>query len=196
MKKSILDHALKIRLPITVLVILISYAVTFFVSRAERDGVGYTPQQPIAFSHKLHAGQMSIDCKYCHTEVEKSRHAGIPATDICMNCHNVARKTKPEIQKLVKFYEENKPIPWKRIHKVPDYAYFNHSVHVNKGMQCRHCHEDVATMDVVGQKHSFTMGSCLNCHRNPSEKMPDLFAGDTSKVKIKKGPENCNACHR
>ncbi len=190
MKRTALDYLLKVRLPITLFAIAASIAVTYFVTRAERDGVGYAPWQPIAFSHKLHAGQMGIDCQYCHTSVTKTRHAGIPAASICMNCHSIARKDKPEIIKLTKFFNENKPIPWKRVHKVPDYAYFNHSMHVNKGIDCRHCHGEVNKMDVVGQQHSFTMGSCLNCHRNPEAKMPELTG------KINKGPEYCNACHR
>lgn len=190
MKKAFLDHALKVRLPITVFVILASFVITFYASRSERDGVGYTPDQPINFSHKLHAGEMGIDCQYCHVGVEKGRHAVVPPVSTCMNCHSLARKDKPEIKKLTKYYEEGKPIEWKRIHKVPDYAYFNHSVHVNKGIDCASCHGDIAKMEKVGQVHSFTMASCLNCHRAPHEKMPYL------KDQVKKGPENCNACHR
>jgi len=189
MKKSSLDYTLKIRLPITLFVIAASFAITYFVGRAERDGVGYTPEQPINFSHKLHAGQMKIDCQYCHVTVEKSRFASVPSASICMNCHTIARKDKPEIIKLTEYYEQNKPIPWKRIHKVPEYAYFNHSVHVNKGIDCAHCHGNIEEMDKVGQMKSFTMASCLDCHRNAHERMPEL-------TKINLGPENCAACHR
>jgi hypothetical protein len=92
--------------------------------------------------------------------------------------------------KLFEYYDQNKRVPWKRIHKVPDYAYFNHSVHVNKGIDCENCHGDVARMEVLGQVNSFTMGSCLNCHRNSHERMPEIAA------LIGKGPENCFACHR
>jgi len=189
MNKSLLDHILRVRLPITLFIVIASFSVTYFASRAERDGIGYTPGQPINFSHKLHAGDMSIDCQYCHTAVEKSRHATIPAIATCMNCHTVARKDKPEIVKLTQYYNEGKALEWNRIHKVPDFAYFNHSVHVNRGIDCAHCHGDVKKMEVVGQMNSFTMAACLDCHRNAHERLPEL-------KEINKGPENCFACHR
>jgi len=189
MNKSLLDHILRVRLPITLFIVIASFSVTYFASRAERDGIGYTPEQPINFSHKLHAGDMSIDCQYCHTAVEKSRHATIPAIATCMNCHTVARKDKPEIVKLTQYYNEGKALEWNRIHKVPDFAYFNHSVHVNRGIDCAHCHGDVKKMEVVGQMNSFTMAACLDCHRNAHERLPEL-------KEINKGPENCFACHR
>lgn len=189
MKPSQLDYTLRIRLPIVLFIAVISFVVTFYASRAERDGVGYAPVQPIAFSHTLHAGTMSIDCKYCHTGVTVSPHATIPAVSVCMNCHAVARKNRPEIIKLTKYYEEGVALPWKRIHRVPDYAYFNHSSHVNRGIDCAQCHGRVENMDVVSQVSEFTMGACLDCHRNA----PERLAGVPN---IRKGPENCYACHR
>jgi hypothetical protein len=140
MKKSLLDYTLRVQLPIVVFVAVVSFSATYFLSRAERDGVGYAPTQPIAFSHKLHAGTMQIDCKYCHTAVTSAPNASVPAVSICMNCHTVARKNRLEIIKLTRYYEEGVALPWKRVHKVPDYAYFNHSVHVNKGIDCANCH--------------------------------------------------------
>jgi hypothetical protein len=189
MKNSLLDYILRNRLPIILFVAISSFALTYFVSRAERDGVGYAPVQPINYSHKLHAGDLQIDCQYCHVGVEKSRHAMVPAVATCMNCHTVARKDSPEIIKLTQYYNDGIALPWKRIHKVPDHAYFNHSVHVNKGIDCTACHGDVAQMEVVSQVNSFTMASCLDCHRNAQEKLPDLKG-------IKNGPDNCWACHR
>lgn len=189
MKKTVLDYTLKIRLPIILFVIALTFVITFYVSRPERDGIGYAPEQPIKFSHKLHAGDMAIDCQYCHTGVAKGRHALVPSVNICMNCHAVARKNQPEIIKLTEYYETGKPLPWKRIHKVPEYAYFNHSVHVNKGIECISCHGDVAQMEVVSQVRGFTMTACLECHRNPHEHLDYL-----EKVNI--GPDNCAACHR
>jgi hypothetical protein len=189
MKRTVLDYALKIRLPLTLFIIAVSFIITFYLSRAERDSVGYAPEQPIKFSHKLHAGQMSIDCQYCHIGVTKERHAIIPSVNICMNCHTVARKDKPEIIKLTQYYNEGKPIPWKRIHKVPEYAYFNHSVHVNKKIECATCHGDIKQMEVVNQVKAFTMTACLDCHRNPSSYLTYLN-------KVNLGPENCSACHR
>lgn len=189
MTNSAIDYLLRIRLPLTLFVAVISFAVTYFASRAERDGIGYTPEQPVNFSHQIHAGKLNIDCQYCHISVEKSRHATVPAVSICMNCHSVAKKDQPEIIKLTDYYKTGKALEWKRIHKVPDYAYFNHSVHVNKGIDCTSCHGDIAQMDKVGQMNSFTMGACLDCHRNPHEKMPYL-------KEVKNGPDNCWACHR
>jgi hypothetical protein len=189
MKRASLDYILRIRLPIVVFVALAAAVVTYYVSRAERDGVGYAPAQPVAFSHKLHAGTMRIDCQYCHTGVTVSAHAMVPPPATCMNCHSVARKTRPEIIKLTKFYEEGTAFPWKRVHRVPDYAYFNHSVHVNRGIACANCHGDVENMDVVAQVSQFTMGACLDCHRRATESLAQIPG-------IAKGPEYCWACHR
>lgn len=127
---------------------------------------GYAPKQPIAFSHKLHAGEYEIDCNYCHTGVNKSRAATIPAANICMNCHGVVKKESPEIQKIYASIENNQPIEWVRVHNLPDLAYFNHSQHVNVGgVECETCHGDIKTMEVVEQRSSLTMGWCIDCHR-------------------------------
>ena len=189
MKKSLLDHTLRIRLPLIFFIVVVVFVGTFFLSRAQRDGVGYSPVQPIAFSHKLHAGTMRIDCQYCHTGVRTSPHAMIPALSTCMNCHTITRKNKPEIIKLTKYYEEDIALPWKRVHRVPDYAYFNHSVHVNKGIDCANCHGKVEQMDGAMQVSEFTMGACLNCHRNAHTILATVPG-------IKNEPENCAACHR
>lgn len=189
MKHYELDHILKVRLPVVMFVALAAAITTYYVSRAERDGVGYAPMQPIAFSHKLHAGTMRIDCQYCHTSVTASPHATVPPVGTCMNCHSIARKIRPDIIKLTRYYEEGIALPWKRIHKVPDYAYFNHSSHVNKGIGCANCHGAVENMDVVTQVNQFTMAACLDCHRNAPERLPDVPG-------VKRGPDNCWACHR
>ncbi len=189
MKKFLLDYGIKVRLPIILFVVITAFALTYYVTYAERNNIGYQPEQPIAYSHKLHAGEMKIDCQYCHIGVEKSRVASVPAVNVCMGCHTLARMDKPEIQKLTQYYNENKPIPWKRIHRVPDFAYFNHSDHIKKGIECQSCHGDIENMEKVGQVGSFTMGSCLNCHRNAHEKFPTL-------PNLNNGPENCSACHR
>ena len=189
MKKSLLDYTLKVRVPIVLFVAACAFVATYYLSRAERDGVGYAPVQPIAFSHRLHAGMMSIDCKYCHSSVTTSPHASVPAVAVCMNCHAVARKDRPEIQKLTKFLEEGTALPWKRVHRVPDYAYFNHSVHVNRGVECVHCHGKVETMETMEQVSQFTMGACLDCHRSAPSRLASV-------KNIKRGPDKCSACHR
>ena len=193
MDKHLLDYNLKVRLPIIAFVVIAVFAITYYASYAERNSIGYTPEQPVKFSHKLHAGSMQIDCKYCHTGVDKSRAASVPSVDICMNCHTLARTDRPEIVKLTSYYKENKPLEWNRIHKVPQFVYFNHSSHVNKQIDCVNCHGDVKSMDVVGQANSFTMGACLSCHRQPEKKISNY---EEIKANLKKGPENCSACHR
>jgi len=131
---------------------------------------GYAPKQPIAFSHKIHAGDLEIDCKYCHVGVMKGKSATIPSVNICMNCHNQIKSGtvtgEGEIAKIIKAYETNKPIEWVRIHNLPDLAYFNHAQHVNVGGQeCQTCHGPIETMEVVRQHSLLTMGWCIDCHR-------------------------------
>ena len=127
---------------------------------------GYAPKQPIAYSHKLHAGQYKIDCNYCHTGAQKGKSATIPAANICMNCHGVIKKESPEIQKIYTAIEKNQPIEWIRVHNLPDLAYFNHAQHVNVGnVACQTCHGQIQEMEVVEQRSSLTMGWCIDCHR-------------------------------
>lgn len=135
---------------------------------------GYQPDQPIAFSHKLHAGQYQINCNYCHTGVYKAKSAMIPSVNICMNCHNTIKKDSPEIQKLYAAVENNKPIEWVRVHNLPDHAYFNHAQHANVGgIECQTCHGPVQEMEVVYQYAELTMGWCINCHRETAVKTED-----------------------
>ncbi|UII24786.1 c-type cytochrome [Fulvivirga maritima] len=127
---------------------------------------GYAPKQPIAFSHKIHAGQYEIDCNYCHTGVRKSRSANIPSPNICMNCHSAVKTESPEIQKIYAAIENDKPIEWVRIHNLPDLSYFNHSQHVKVGgIECQTCHGEIQEMEVVHQEALLTMGWCIDCHR-------------------------------
>ena len=195
MKNFLLDYNLKVRLPVLIFVVLTVFAVTYYASYAERNGVGYTPAQPILYSHKLHAGDLKIDCRYCHSDVDKSRHANVPSAKVCMNCHSIARKDKPEIIKLTDYYTRGVPIEWKRVHKVPDFAYFNHSVHVNKGIDCSNCHDNVAEMEVVEQVKDFSMRACIDCHRNPAVNIKNIIPGKEN-LQINTGPQNCSACHR
>ena len=176
MKKFLLDYGLKVRLPIIIFVIISTFAVTYYVSYAERNGIGYQPEQPIKYSHKIHAGDMKIDCKYCHVGVEKSRVASVPSVNICMGCHATARTDIPEIIKLKEYYDNNRPVPWKRVYKLPDFAYFNHSVHVNKGVECQSCHGDsghpsnpytsFSKFGASGVSSRLYTHACLNCHSN------------------------------
>ncbi|TAF67721.1 MAG: cytochrome C [Cytophagales bacterium] len=127
---------------------------------------GYAPTQPIAFSHKLHAGQYEIDCNYCHTGVSKGKSATIPAANVCMNCHNEIKRESPEIKKIYAAIQNDKPIEWIRVHNLPDFAYFNHAQHVVAGgLECQNCHGEVQEMEVVQQRATLTMGWCIDCHR-------------------------------
>ena len=127
---------------------------------------GYQPTQPIAFSHKLHAGEHQINCAYCHTSVYKSKSANIPSANICMNCHGQIKTESPEIKKIYRAIERKQPIQWVRIHNLPDLAYFNHSQHTQvAGLQCQTCHGPIQNMEVVYQYSALTMGWCINCHR-------------------------------
>ncbi len=148
---------------------------------------GYKPEQPIAFSHKIHAGQNGINCVYCHTSAEKGKTAGIPSLNVCMNCHSYVDEGpsgKDEIAKIyaaldydpvAKTYGDNpKPVEWVRVHNLPDLAYFNHSQHVVVGkIECQECHGEVEEMGVAEQHSPLTMGWCVNCHRETSVKVAD-----------------------
>lgn len=180
---------------------------------------GYSPKQPIAFSHKLHAGDYEIDCKYCHTGVITGKNATIPSVNICMNCHRAVKTESPQIQKIwaaadwdaetLTFGPNQKPIEWVRIHNLPDLAYFNHSQHVVVGgIECQTCHGPIETMDVVKQYSLLTMGWCVDCHRKTDikaegnayyDKLQELHNeanGKATKMKVEDiGGLECAKCH-
>ena len=129
--------------------------------------VGYAPEQPVPYSHALHAGDLGIDCRYCHTNVETAAHVEIPPTETCMNCHSKIRAQSPKLLPVRESYATGMPVPWIKVHDLPDYAYFDHSAHVNKGVGCTTCHGPVDTMPLVMQRSSLQMEWCLECHRAP-----------------------------
>lgn len=126
---------------------------------------GYAPEQPIAFPHKVHAGDNKIPCLYCHYAARTSRHAGIPPASLCMNCHATLEKQTVAIEKLKEAIAQQRPIAWVKVHNLPDFVYFNHSQHVLSGVACQRCHGPVESMDRVKQASPLTMGWCLECHR-------------------------------
>jgi len=148
---------------------------------------GYEPEQPIAYSHALHAGDMQLDCVYCHFGAEKSRHAGVPPANVCMNCHAQTKQDSSEIAKIIMAIDTNKPIEWVKVHRLPDFVYFNHSRHVNANLACQSCHGPVESMVRVKQVETMSMGWCLDCHRNP----PATSAGFALSP-----PTDCAACHQ
>lgn len=126
-------------------------------------------EQPVQFSHQHHSGGLGIDCRYCHTSVEKAASAGIPPTKTCMNCHSQIWSNSPYLEIVRASYRDDKPIKWLRVHDLPDFAYFNHSVHVKKGVGCSTCHGRVDQMPLMFQQNTLQMEWCLDCHRNPEK---------------------------
>lgn len=158
---------------------------------------GYAPEQPVPFSHKIMAGVQKIPCLYCHTGADKSRHAGIPSMNVCMNCHSMVRLDSPFIQKVRKTFNEGKNLEWNRVHMLPDFVYFSHKRHVAKGVRCETCHGDVKNMDVIQQFAPLTMGWCLDCHRGvttPPEVRAQVFPDEPTKPGPV-APIQCNTCH-
>jgi hypothetical protein len=175
---------------------------------------GYAPDQPVKFSHKVHAGQNKIDCEYCHSIASYSKSAGIPSANLCMNCHKVvtqgSRSGKFEINKITRAIESGKSIPWVRIHKLPDHAFFSHAQHVSAGkLKCVQCHGKLEEMDLVVQATDLSMGWCVNCHRRTNvdfagnryyetfaRYQEEFKAGKTKNFNVEQvGGLDCSKCH-
>jgi hypothetical protein len=170
--------------------------------------------QPVPFSHEHHVRGLGIDCRFCHTSVEKSRFAGIPPTKICMTCHSKIWTDAPLLEPVRASWRENRPLSWTRVHNLPDFVYFNHSIHVNKGVGCATCHGQIDHMPLTSQFASLQMEWCLNCHRNPEKYLRppdkvfdmsyeapsnqiDMGLAQIQKENIKVGQlTNCYICHR
>jgi hypothetical protein len=130
--------------------------------------VGYEPVQPVPYSHALHVGKLGIDCRYCHTTVEKAAMAALPPTEVCMNCHQAIFPKSAKLAEVHKSYVEGTAIPWVKVHNLPDYAYFNHSAHVQAGVGCAECHGPVQQMEAVRVVAPMNMAWCVRCHRDPT----------------------------
>lgn len=159
---------------------------------------GYSPAQPIAFPHKVHAGDNQIPCLYCHSAARTSRHAGIPPASVCMNCHSILEKQTVEIEKLKEAVDLNRPIRWVKVHNLPDFVYFNHSQHVQSGVTCQNCHGAVEKMDRIEQVSPLTMGWCLRCHREHAKMPVNDFERAALSLKQKQKPTaglDCASCH-
>ncbi len=133
--------------------------------------VGYQPTQPVPYSHALHAGELGIDCRYCHNTVEKAGFAAIPPTETCMNCHKGIRATSDKLKVVRESYLSGQPIPWVKVNDLPDYVYFNHAAHVNAAVSCVECHGNVNHMEVVSQEKPLNMAWCVQCHRSPESRI-------------------------
>ena len=132
-------------------------------------GAGVVREQPVPFSHKHHVADDGIDCRYCHTSVEDSSFAGIPSTQICMNCHSQLYADSPMLAPVRNSYTSGEPLRWARVNNLPDYVYFDHSIHINKGVGCNTCHGQINEMPLTWQSASLYMEWCLQCHRNPEQ---------------------------
>lgn len=168
-------------LQIAVAAVLIGAGITvgvtyYFTPKYTR--VGYEPTQPVPFSHKIHVGEVGLDCRYCHSFVEVSGHANVPTNQTCYNCHGPDRgqiRKESELLAAVRDAEKNgTPIQWTKVHKSPDFVYFNHSAHLNRGISCVSCHGRIDTMEVVRQAEPQSMGWCLDCHRAPEKNLRPL----------------------
>jgi hypothetical protein len=186
-------------------------AVWYWFSPSYTD-VGYMPEQPVPYSHKLHAGDLGIDCRYCHVGVERGPVAGVPPTQTCMNCHTQIKTDSLKLLPVRESWATGNPVPWVRIHKIPDFARFDHSAHVGAGVGCEECHGRIDQMPEVSQQKPLSMGWCLDCHRDPSSHLrpPELVTkmgyepqGDRvaagKEMMAKKGispPTHCSGCHQ
>jgi menaquinone reductase, multiheme cytochrome c subunit len=173
---------------------------------------GYQPVQPVAYSHKLHAGELGMNCFYCHSTVYRGAFAAIPGTETCMGCHSQVRPASPRLEKVRNSYETGEPIHWVKIHDLPDYVFFNHRAHIGAGVSCVTCHGRIDQMVEVRQEKPLNMAWCIDCHRNPAPNIrpaelvtqldwvPD---GDPAEIGRKiiaekkiNPPTNCSGCHR
>ncbi|MFO7724911.1 MAG: cytochrome c3 family protein [Oceanipulchritudo sp.] len=164
---------LKVILVLMILGVTAVAGVTYYLT-PKYSRVGYAPTQPVAYDHYLHAEQLGIDCRYCHSHVDESGHANVPDATTCMNCHSQVKKDSPLLEPIRTSYDTGEPVEWVRIHKVPDYVYFNHAVHVNRGISCLECHGEINKMTVVSHAEPLSMAFCLECHRNPEESIRPL----------------------
>jgi menaquinone reductase, multiheme cytochrome c subunit len=171
--------------------------------------IGYQPEQPVPYSHALHAGEMGMDCRYCHTVVEVSNKAAVPPAQTCMNCHATVHPKSDKLTPVREAYFENKPLRWTRVTDLPDYVYFNHSAHVTRGVGCESCHGRVDQMVKVFQAKALTMQWCLDCHRDPDANLrwPQNVTvmgykpqpGEGAEVRKQLAinpPTDCSTCHR
>lgn len=169
-------------------------AFAFLLSGSAWDrGVPLTPWQPVPFSHAHHAGELGIDCRYCHTSVDSAAAAGMPSTDVCANCHWQIWTDAGMLEPIRASWRTGVRLRWNRVHETPDYVYFEHAVHVRAGVQCAHCHGQVERMPLLYQAVDHTMQWCIDCHRDPFPHLPAQASGDQIDLA---GLTSCSTCHR
>jgi hypothetical protein len=151
------------------LLVALAWAVYELSASPYVTDVNVAKDQPVPFSHKHHVGELGLDCRYCHTAVESSSSAGMPPTQTCMTCHSQIWVNSPMLEPVRASYRDDKSIQWIRVNAVPDFVYFNHSIHVNKGVACVTCHGPVGDMPLTWRANTLQMGWCLDCHRSPEK---------------------------
>ncbi len=177
----------------------------------EYTDVGYMPEQPVAYSHAFHVGQLGLNCQYCHSNVETSSFANVPPTETCMNCHSQVKTESPKLLPVRESWASNESVEWINVHMLPDYVQFSHAIHVKNGVGCETCHGRIDQMEVVSQVEPLSMGWCIECHRQP-----ELYLRPNSEITTmglvqpadfveRNGqriideqilpPTNCSACH-
>lgn len=196
------------------LLVTLAVVVVYWPRSSYATGMGYRPAQPIPFSHAHHVGELGIDCRYCHQTVESSANAGMPSTALCMNCHSEMWTNAELLEPLRDSWRRGKRIAWQRVYDMPEYVYFNHSIHVSHGVGCTTCHGAINQMPLTAKATPMTMSWCLDCHRDPGPRLrpPDeIFATDIpadtwNRERGEKlmehygvatrGLTNCSTCHR
>jgi hypothetical protein len=192
------------------LVPVLGVGTVWYFFSPEYTDVGYQPKQPVPYSHALHVGELELDCRYCHSTVEVSPVAAIPPSNTCMNCHSLVKRDSELLAPIRESVSEGTPMRWVRVHNLPDYAYFNHSVHVHAGVGCVSCHGQINEMEVVWQAKSLSMSWCLDCHRNPAPNLrpreevtnmdwvPPRDHAEWAEMAVQnlKPPVDCSGCHR
>jgi hypothetical protein len=206
------------KLPVQIIVFLcvlgcIATAAAQYYMTPKYTRVGYAPMQPVPYSHAKHVGELGLDCRYCHSTIDTAG-AAIPTSQTCMNCHSQLKTASPALAVIRESYQTGKPVPWVHVHVMPSFVYFDHSIHVNRGIGCVECHGKVNEMDVVTQVKPMSMGFCLDCHRAPElhvRERSDVFNLDSGTIAATQGiesartfvkdwnikpPVSCSGCHR
>ena len=210
--KSFNKLPLQVGLYLVVLVCVATAGITYYMT-PKYTRVGYVPIQPVPYSHAKHVGELGLDCRYCHSTIDTAG-AAVPTSQTCMNCHNQIKTASPALALVRESFQTGKSIPWVHVHVMPSYVYFDHSIHVNRGVSCVECHGKINEMDVVTHMKPLSMGFCLDCHRDPASHVretADIFNLDSKTIAEKSGPasaaqfvhdwkikppQSCSGCHR
>ena len=186
---------------------MLTGAIWYYASPANLQ-VGYAPEQPVPYSHRLHAGEMELDCRYCHANVEQSHEAMVPPTQTCMGCHTQVHPDSQRLAPVRESFETGASVEWVRVHQIPDHVFFDHSVHLAAGVGCVTCHGRVDQMEVVQIDQPISMGWCLDCHRDPGPSLrprteianmdwaPPADGSWVAHVDEVNPPTHCSGCHR